>query len=1413
MISRGNRSEKNEITVSKRGDRFNNFRIQRIKNDHGFHVYMLENKSESRQILIPRFVFGRFRACVKKLIKEELASDSVEAFEYRVSFLNQDYFFFKSSYTDLDNLIIQDLEERKGSSGYITVSRKCLKTLNQLLYSEQLQHPNDVLEGIISYHKLFQFSFVKTSKSITSDLILRKDVLQGIEEYRPVLFARTPSNINKKSENITSENGYSGSGIRESKSQKISNFQSKLGERLCDKDIKVDYSQIFDDKSIRISSRGENGDKNSTNTAPLYHFAIPLSARDVKNYGNGRFYFELDREESIKFRNQFLCDRSNEFYLGFEVIDALFTHNRILKTFQFPLYYLKVHIRESGRGVRLMARNDGRFYLNHLALAQLIVKFGRKTAGQDSLETFFTNLLAQHISVDQLNDRITLTRHLPVSDDIFDRTREILIGYQEENGKGGILGDLRLKGAECDLHTVLLYRARENLSPIELSLEYDLDKILDIAHHSVSRFYDSLLGRFLTPELLNEKPLEEADKVPPAWVPGRLSRSISCLLKKLHQHDIVLLEGPPGTGKTFTIMNLLIDFVCRKKRVLIVSDQRAAIEALIEKIQTYLCAGNKDKVLNHTNSELLSSAIKVVFDLPDFEKNLSEVINGLSKTFNVTNEGTSQVRKELDKKLDNIDSKISFLSEQISVTMHQQMGEEIDFCFREPHKKESTADVEAIEKFVSLLLEKDPGKTRLIDAFVTNRIELALNSMKSCYSYFRLPEIITIEDLDLLRKDAELLTSLSNKDPVIDEGAKSLITAMPFHEIAQHLQEIFEQQTVVVKTGITKLARIFSYRNRSLLHNTASNLARMINDQIALLQQLQDWPDEVRNILQNMHEYIRLADRPDRALTLYQRMKQLSRSRSGAMATPVQRDLEAIDDLMTQRDKLVYECFVGKLHDICRRATETRRRIGTNAITSIMALAENLQQFKSLEESGEVFDEFRQALYETFPIWIARKQMVSLMLPCEEKSFDLIIIDEATQCRVDDALPLMYRANKILVVGDDKQTVLQKDSSIDDYLFKDHELDEHLRSTQARGFKGGGSNIFSLIKYIKQASVMLDEHYRCPTEIIEFSNRYVYNNELNVMQWSLPEQNSAVEIHDGEKDAIPEKKKKSGKYKGIETAMFDRFLDYVTDAIYKIEKNTGTKINLETDAALCYFLLKNEPYVSYVVNGFLNKLNRGNHILHGAGAALQGKERDYIFYFWDITRYNLGAFAQGDDESKRRGELNVLMSRPRKKAFHYLHHDFLQLNHSRTSITRYLSRALNNQAQTDACEENQKKLLTLHGRLLHLAVSHSNQRGMMNIKQKLSTGQLQFRERIVVGNEYKSVDLVAYSEGGPDRVVGVVDLSGFHLTEDVGRDIVDYYFLLKRAQPQIHPVFMFPYEIVDENGHAFRSLTGKLENI
>ena len=123
---------------------------------------------------------------------------------------------------------------------------------------------------------------------------------------------------------------------------------------------------------------------------------------------------------------------------------------------------------------------------------------------------------------------------------------------------------------------------------------------------------------------------------------------------------------------------------------------------------------------------------------------------------------------------------------------------------------------------------------------------------------------------------------------------------------------------------------------------------------------------------------------------------------------------------------------------------------------------------------------------------------------------------------------------------------------------------------------------------------------------------------------------------------------------------------------------------METDVAICYFLLKNEPYIKDKKVDFLQKLNRGQDVLDGAGAALQGKERDYIFYLWDINRYNFTFFKQGDDPEKRKGELNVLMSRPKKRAYHFLHQGFEGLKHEQSSITDYLWKTYLKQGERDS---------------------------------------------------------------------------------------------------------------------------------
>ena len=1416
-----------ETGLSKRGGLRNSFHIRRFTNDHGFQIYALENKAEGRKIFVPRFVFGTFRAHIRMIVKNEISKKRPEAFEYPVSFLNREYFYFKSSTADLDNLIIQDVEEREGSSGYITVSRRALRTLDKLLYSDKLQHPNDVLEEIISYHKLFQFSFVKGSKSITSSLILRKDVLQQTLRFTPSLAQKAildtdANDVNKKPGAKPMVDGRRSKLRAETKL-----FGPKLGERLNGKNIKVDYEEVFGDKQVNLYPADDDEDevakesKGSKNKKILSQFPVPLTAPEVKLLGNGKFYFELSTAEASEFRDRFINDRSADFYMGFEIIDALFSYNRSVKTFRFPLYYTKVRIRESGRGVHIELRQNGLFYLNHIALANLVDKYSETVATVDNVDKFFKTLLAQDISVDRLNDRVCLSRYLPIKESIFDRTREILFGYQDENGKGGILADLKVEGIECDLQSVYLYRAPKLLNPIDQALELDLDKINTIAHHSTKRFYNSLLGRFLIPEQQIDDQRED-EFAPIAWIPGMLPKSTRNLLDGLNGHDLVLLEGPPGTGKTHTIMNLLIHCINSKQRILIVSDQQGAIEALIEKLQEYLIGNDKGTPAERKWMDLLFSAIKVIDEVETGDHSLEDLVGKLTKAFNVQelNPGDASGGSRLEKRIKVLKEKIEKLTLEITRKMIDQMGEEVAFDQRVLKKSQGYTKNHHLMEFLSLLRSNKLRSRDLIDAFVRNRFELIQENMLDCYHFFKIPGRNFSSEIQTLKDDEEILSMILNDKIRSVEAFNDLTNEYPRHELMRYLESVIQAQTSTQGNGVVRLARKVRAVFRSPLRLSTRKLLDMVRDQISLLEIADNWSDGLWQLLREMHESIRIGESPNRALAMYRSLDRQTAVEDGTnmgKGASIQGDLEEIDDLYMQHDKIVKERLVENLSEIVSSATVSKSRSGTNSITRIMALADSLKQFNSISESGSVFEELTQQLFDTFPIWVVRKQVVPFILPCVEQSFDLVVIDEATQCRVDDSLSLMFRAKKILVVGDDKQTVLQKDSVIDDYLFKDHELDEHLRSTQARGFKGGGSNIFALVKAIKQASVMLDEHYRCPAEIIEFSNKYVYDGELKIMQWSLPEHESSVVVNYSEQGIEYSNKPTSGKFKGIETEMIDRFMEFVVTTLRKIEKTTGDLIDVETDVALCYFLLKNEPYVKSIKHEYLRKLNRGEDILDGAGAALQGKERDYIFYFWDATRYNMGAFKQGDDADKRKGELNVLLSRPKKKAFHYLHRNFDQLEHSRTNITRYLWQAYHRQ------QDNRRKKWTdsgetqafdsLLGSLLRFTLDSSSKRSIKEVRQNIREEIIDFRDDIVVGDANRVVDLIAFPAGEAKQVVGLVDLSGFGCDQSTGQNVVDYFFQLKRASPGIDPVFIFPHELINENGQTFRSLMHKLEHI
>lgn len=143
-------------------------------------------------------------------------------------------------------------------------------------------------------------------------------------------------------------------------------------------------------------------------------------------------------------------------------------------------------------------------------------------------------------------------------------------------------------------------------------------------------------------------------------------------------------------------------------------------------------------------------------------------------------------------------------------------------------------------------------------------------------------------------------------------------------------------------------------------------------------------------------------------------------------------------------------------------------------------------------------DSRRAALHADYaiPCWIMPHWRVSESLPSNFGSFDLVIIDEASQSDLS-ALPALLRANKILIIGDDKQVspdgVGLEEEKIQ-HLMNRHLTDqvEHYRAQMTPD-----RSLYDLFKVVfAQSSTMLKEHFRCVGPIIEYSRREFYNYEL-----------------------------------------------------------------------------------------------------------------------------------------------------------------------------------------------------------------------------------------------------------------------------------------------------------------------------
>ncbi|MDP2542776.1 hypothetical protein CSC81_11635 [Tenacibaculum discolor] len=125
----------------------------------------------------------------------------------------------------------------------------------------------------------------------------------------------------------------------------------------------------------------------------------------------------------------------------------------------------------------------------------------------------------------------------------------------------------------------------------------------------------------------------------------------------------IVIEGPPGTGKSQTIVNIISDCIGRKEKVLVVSQKRAAIQVIMKRLEA---VGLDKRALSITDiAKDRQEIIRSIREQVSFDLNESKQQNILKKiTFK---------RNDLIKQIDRLESGLNTISEEIHV-LDEQAG-------------------------------------------------------------------------------------------------------------------------------------------------------------------------------------------------------------------------------------------------------------------------------------------------------------------------------------------------------------------------------------------------------------------------------------------------------------------------------------------------------------------------------------------------------------------------------------------------------------------------------------------------------------------------------------------------------------------------------------------------------------------
>lgn len=260
----------------------------------------------------------------------------------------------------------------------------------------------------------------------------------------------------------------------------------------------------------------------------------------------------------------------------------------------------------------------------------------------------------------------------------------------------------------------------------------------------------------------------------------------------------------------------------------------------------------------------------------------------------------------------------------------------------------------------------------------------------------------------------------------------------------------------------------------------------------------------------------------------------------------------------------------------------------------------------NFSESQKIIDslEFREIL-EIYPLWLANLSELNTVFPQEREMFDLVIIDEATQCDIATALPAIYRAKKVIISGDPNQ--LRHYSFIGNKQQLDLQHKYKLAQNPIFDYRNKSVLDLFIANVANQEQVsFLREHYRSTPSLIEFNNQEFYDQQLEIIKSTTDfTSKKQLEINyiDGTRNS-----------KGININEAERILEKIIELIVNDPKNKNN-----TSIGVIAFFGDQAKYINKLISqSFDLKTIKTFNILCGTPYHFQGSEKEIILISFTV---------------------------------------------------------------------------------------------------------------------------------------------------------------------------------------------------